>query len=426
MPVTVIVGAQWGDEGKGKIVDMLTDRVDIVARYQGGANAGHTVVVEGAEYILHLIPSGILHEGKICVIGNGVVVDPEALVGEIDALVARGFDVKGRLFVSSKAHIIAPYHKVVDKAAEAIRGEGKIGTTGRGIGPAYADKAARLGIRIGDLFKPESLRAKVENAVAPKNVLLRAVSAETELIDVDASVAWLTKQAERLREYAADTGELLRSALRDDKVILAEGAQGSMLDIDHGTYPFVTSSTATTGGAVAGLGIPPTGIDRVIAILKAYTTRVGEGPFPTELIDGDGPRLRTEGGEFGATTGRPRRCGWFDAMVGRYAVELNGVTEIALTKLDVLDGFAEIPVCVDYELDGKRLGRMPEDMGLLDRVKPVYETMPGWNASTTEIDRYNALPDNARRYIARIEELVGAKISIVSTGKARDATILRW
>ncbi len=425
MPVTVIVGAQWGDEGKGKIVDMLTDRVDMVARYQGGANAGHTVVVDGEEYILHLIPSGILHEGKVCVIGNGVVVDPEALIKEIDDLAARGFSVKGRLFVSSRAHLIAPYHKRMDVAGEAAAAGGKIGTTGRGIGPAYQDKAARLGVRIGDLFRPEYLRDRVIAALAPKNVLLKHLYDE-EPVDIDETVAWYLNQATRLADYAADTGDLLRQALRDDKEVLAEGAQGSMLDIDHGTFPYVTSSTATTGGAVAGLGVPPMEIKRVISIMKAYTTRVGEGPFPTELHEGDGPRLRQLGGEFGATTGRPRRCGWFDAVVGKYGVDINGVSEIALTKLDVLDGFEEIPVCVDYEIDGKRLGRMPEDMSLLDKVTPIYETMPGWNASTTEIDRYNDLPENARRYIARIEDLVGAKISIVSTGKARDATILRW
>ncbi|MBF0171155.1 MAG: adenylosuccinate synthase [Nitrospinae bacterium] len=425
MPVTVIIGAQWGDEGKGKIVDMLTDRVDMVARYQGGANAGHTVVVDGEVYILHLIPSGILHTGKVCVIGNGVVVDPEALIREIDELEGRGFSVKGRLFVSSRAHLIAPYHKIMDVAGETASGAGKIGTTGRGIGPAYADKAARLGVRIGDLFRPDYLRERVAAALAPKNALLTHLYGQKP-VDIDEAVEWYLAQAVRLADYAADTGELLRHALRDDKEILAEGAQGSMLDVDHGTFPYVTSSTATVGGAVAGLGIPPMEIKRVIAIMKAYTTRVGEGPFPTELTEGDGPRLRKLGGEFGATTGRPRRCGWFDAVVGRYAVEINGVSEIALTKLDVLDGFDEIPVCVDYAIDGKRLGRMPEDMSLLDKVTPVYETMKGWNASTTETDRYSDLPENARRYIGRIEELVGAKISIVSTGKARDATILRW
>lgn len=425
MPVSVIVGVQWGDEGKGKIVDMLTSDVDIVARYQGGANAGHTVVVDGDEHILHLIPSGILHEGKTCIIGNGVVIDPAALIEEIERLNERGFTVEGSLFVSGRAHLIMPYHKTMDRASERRSSSGaKIGTTGRGIGPAYADKAARIGLRFGDLFRPEQFAQYLDRALEQKNVLFEKLYGE-KAIDPAAIIEEYAGYATKLSGYTKDTGNYLRGALKEGKRILAEGAQGTMLDIDHGTYPFVTSSSACSGGASCGLGIPPNSIDRVIGIMKAYTTRVGEGPFPTELTDGMGEKLQTCGGEFGATTGRPRRCGWLDTVVGRYSVAANGVTEIALTKLDVLDGFDEIPVCVAYKLDGKQIFDMPEETDALARVRPVLETYPGWKSKTVGVTSFDKLPENARRYIDKIEELVEARISIVSTGQDRAATVVR-
>lgn len=423
MPVTVVIGAQWGDEGKGKIVDMLTEGMDIVARYQGGANAGHTVVVGKEEYILHLIPSGILREGKTCIIGNGVVIDPEALLEEIEGLEKRGFKVRGSLFISNRAHLIMPYHKRMDVASEK-RSAGKIGTTGRGIGPAYADKAARLGVRMGDLFKPEYFRQRLERAAEQKSVLFKELYDEA-VIDIDGFFAHYMEFAKKLDGYVIDTGSMLRKALSEGKKVLAEGAQGTMLDIDHGTYPFVTSSPASVGGTLTGLAIPPQEINEVIAIMKAYTTRVGEGPFPTELKDDDGEKLRKNGGEYGATTGRPRRCGWLDAVVGKYSVELNGVTSIALTKLDVLDDFEKLKICVGYELDGEKVDEMPDDVESLDRLKPVYETHPGWMTSTAGATRYEDLPDNAKSYIARVEKLVGAPVTIVSTGQSRDATIVR-
>ena len=425
MPVSVVVGAQWGDEGKGKIVDMLTDKVDIVARYQGGANAGHTVVVEGKESILHLIPSGILHEGKVCIIGAGVVVDPAALIEEIEALEAKGFDVKERLKISGKAHMIMPYHKTMDKAAENRSTKGsKIGTTGRGIGPAYADKASRVGIRFGDLFHQERFSACLEKILEQKNILFERLYGEAP-IDTGAIIEEYAGYAKRLAGYADDTGTYLRNALSEGKRALAEGAQGTMLDIDHGTYPFVTSSSAGAGGACTGLGIPPGSIDTVIGIMKAYTTRVGEGPFPTELTDDIGEKLRREGGEFGATTGRPRRCGWLDTVVGRYAVAVNGVTDIALTKLDVLDAFDEIDICTAYEIDGEIVDQMPEETGVLNRIRPVYETMPGWDSPTSGACKLDDLPKNALLYIDRIEELVGAPATIISTGQGREATLTR-
>ncbi|MGK7345487.1 MAG: adenylosuccinate synthase [Candidatus Nitrospinota bacterium M3_3B_026] len=424
MPLSVIVGAQWGDEGKGKIVDMLTERVDIVARYQGGANAGHTVVVDGEEYILHLVPSGILHEGKTCVIGAGVVVDPEALLSEIDQLEKRGFSVKGSLFISGRAGLIMPYHKRLDAAAENISGAGKIGTTGRGIGPAYADKAARIGLRVGDLLRPVYFRQRLQAAVKSKNALFKSMYGE-EAVDVDEMYDQYMVYAEKLQDLVADTGQMLRRALAEGKKALAEGAQGTMLDIDQGTYPYVTSSSACVGGVFTGLSIPPRDISEVVGVMKAYTTRVGEGPFPTELENEEGEALRKSGGEFGATTGRPRRCGWLDAVVGRYSVALNGASSIALTKLDVLDGFDEIRICVGYEINGGRLDHMPEDIVSLTMLKPVYETLPGWKSSTAGLSSYDSLPENAKRYIARVEELVGATVSIISTGQSRDATIVR-
>ncbi|MBI4828419.1 MAG: adenylosuccinate synthase [Nitrospinae bacterium] len=424
MPVTAIVGVQWGDEGKGKIVDMLAQRMDIVARYQGGANAGHTVVVDGEKFVLHLIPSGILHRGVQCLIGAGVVLDPEAFLSEVEGLKGRGIPVEGALYVSGRAHLIMPYHKRLDRAAESSATGTKIGTTGRGIGPAYADKAARVGLRVADLFRPDYFRARVAQALESKNILFGHVYKEAAS-SVDEICAAYLGYAEQIRPYVADVGGMLRAAVAAGKRVLAEGAQGALLDIDHGTYPFVTSSAPCVGGALTGLGIPPKALTRVIGVLKAYSTRVGEGPFPTELDDGVGERLRAAGGEYGATTGRPRRCGWLDAVAGRYSVAVNGVDDLALTKLDVLDDFAEINVCVAYELDGKRLEDIPDDTEPLERVKPVYETLPGWKCSTAGVDKYLDLPSAARRYIDRVEELVRAKVSIVSTGESRAATIIR-
>ncbi|VAX23834.1 Adenylosuccinate synthetase [hydrothermal vent metagenome] len=424
MPVKVIVGAQWGDEGKGKIVDMLTDGADIVARYQGGANAGHTVVVDGKEYILHLIPSGILHRGVTCIIGGGVVVDPEELIKEIDMLAGRGFNVEGQLFISGRAHLIMPYHKMLDKAVEGHSSSVKIGTTGRGIGPAYADKAARIGLRVADLLSPPKFKERLKKAVFQKNILFEHAYGEKP-IDHEAIYEQYIGYTERIGALLTDCRAILTQAVASGKTILAEGAQGSMLDIEHGTYPFVTSSVSTSGGACAGLGLPPNSITEVIGIMKAYTTRVGEGPFPTELTDETGEKLRKEGGEFGATTGRPRRCGWLDCVVGKYAAEINGFTSIALTKLDVLDTFGEIKICTGYSLHGLQVNAMPEDVEALEFLSPVYETMPGWKTPTAGISSYDDLPEKAKDYIDRVEKLVGVPVSIVSTGQGREATITR-
>ncbi len=424
MPVKVVVGVQWGDEGKGKIVDMLSGDADIIARYQGGANAGHTVVVDGTQYILHLIPSGILREGKVCVVGSGVVLDPEAFLAEVEELGSRGFETKGSLFVSSHAHLIMPYHKLVDRASE-IKSKGKkIGTTGRGIGPAYADRAARVGLLVGDLFRPDYFRDRLERAVEQKNSMLDNFYGESG-VSVDEIYDQYMCYADALKDYASDCGAIIRQAVADGKNILAEGAQGTMLDVDHGTYPYVTSSTSTAGGACVGLGIPPTSITEVLGIMKAYTTRVGEGPFPTELDDEFGKKLRDNGGEYGATTGRPRRCGWLDALVGRYAVKLNGIDSIALTKLDVLDDFDEIKICVAYEIDGKRTEQLPDNTETLSNITPVYETHKGWKCASSGIEKYDNLPEPAKRYIARVEELIDAPVSIVSTGVGREDTIVR-
>jgi adenylosuccinate synthase len=415
---------QWGDEGKGKIVDMIADKADVIARYQGGANAGHTVVVGDEQYVLHLVPSGVLRGGKLCIIGPGVVVDPEALLSEIDGLEKRGVTVKGSLLVSNRAHLIMPYHKMLDRAGESRLSESKIGTTGRGIGPAYADKASRTGLRVGDLFKPEYFRERLRQALEQKNALFTALY-DGVVADENEIFKQYMAYAGRMKDYAADCGPILRKAVADGKNVLAEGAQGSMLDIDHGTYPFVTSSPAAAGGACTGLGLPPRAINEVLGVMKSYTTRVGEGPFPTELLDATGERLRKTGGEYGATTGRPRRCGWLDAVVGRFAVDVNGVSGIALTKLDVLDEFDTISICTAYDIDGKLYSQLPEDTDELSRVKPVYETHPGWKSSTSGLSSYAKLPDAAKRYVARVEELVGAKVSVISTGQDRSATIIR-
>ena len=422
MPAIVLLGAQWGDEGKGKATDLLGGRVDYVVRYQGGNNAGHTVVIGDAKYALHLLPSGILSPGVIPVIGNGVVVDPAVLLHEMAGLEARGVDTS-RLLISASAHLITPYHVTLDKVAERFLGKSKIGTTGRGIGPTYMDKVGRLGIRVQDLFDPSILRQKVEGALANKNQVLVKVFNRRELA-VDAITEELLQYAEPLRPHVADTALVLNDALDEGKVVLLEGGQGTLLDVDHGTYPFVTSSNPTAGGACTGSGIGPTRITRVIGILKAYTTRVGSGPFPTELHDEWGERLRSVGGEVGVTTGRARRCGWFDAPIARYATRVNGLTDIFLTKLDVLTGMERIPVCVAYDIEGQRVTELPMSQTDFHHAKPVYEEMPGWTEDISGARSIEDLPANAQAYVRYLEELSGAPISAIGVGQDRDATIV--
>ena len=415
-----VLGAQWGDEGKGKIVDLLTPRFDIVARYQGGHNAGHTVYVNGTKFVLRLIPSGILHPGIRCVIGNGVVIDPGALFAEVDELAKNRVEVGTRLVVSDKAHLILPYHRDLDLLSEARRGERKIGTTSRGIGPAYEDKIARRGIRVGDLADPKGLEQNVRDNVTARNRLVH-----------DSTMDWrhvfdeLMEHAKRLRPLICDVSLLLSEVMRSGKSVLFEGAQGTMLDIDHGTYPYVTSSNASVGGVCTGLGIGPRSIGAVLGVVKAYTTRVGEGPLPTELSGEMGQRLRDSGNEYGAVTGRPRRCGWYDAVAVRYGVRINGLDALALTKLDVLDGLERLEICTAYRCGSRTLTEFPSDIGQLAACEPVYESMPGWSAPTKGIRRYADLPEAARRYIARLEEVSGVQAAVISTGSERDDTILR-
>jgi len=415
-----VLGAQWGDEGKGKIVDLLTPGFSIVARFQGGHNAGHTIYINGAKFILRLVPSGILHPGVTCVIGNGVVVDPEALFAELDELERNGIATRGRIVVSDKAHLILPYHRDLDLLSEARRGERKIGTTSRGIGPAYEDKIARRGIRVGDLIDPKGLEENVRDNVTARNRLV-----QDSTMDWKPVLAQLLKYAERMRPMIRDVSVLLNEATRARAAILFEGAQGTLLDIDHGTYPFVTSSNASIGGVCTGLGIPPKAIGHVLGVAKAYTTRVGEGPFPTELFGEMGNRLRETGSEYGAVTGRPRRCGWYDAVAVRYAARINGLDGLALTKLDVLDGLDRIDICTAYRSGTRTLTEFPSDVGQLAQCKPVYESLPGWAAPTKGIRRFEALPQAARDYIARLEEVSGVRAAIVSTGSERDDTIVR-
>lgn len=425
MANTVIIGAQWGDEGKGKIVDLLSSDSDVIVRYQGGANAGHTIKVGGEETILHLIPSGILHPSKRCVIGNGVVLDPEVFLKELKTLKAKGVDVSpSRIAISKKAHLILPYHKSLDKAREAKRAGQKIGTTGRGIGPCYEDKAARIGLRAGDLANPELVRKKISHALLEKNVLLRDLYKFEEL-DADKVANELLSLAPEILPYIQDTDEIIHEAIKADKELLFEGAQGVHLDIDHGTYPFVTSSNTVSGGAAPGSAIAPTDIDKVIGVTKAYTTRVGSGPFPTELLDDAGSYLQTKGHEFGATTGRPRRCGWFDAVLMRDSVRLNGFDGIALTKLDVLQNLPQLKICVAYELDGKKLEHLPQGEGELERVKPVYEILPGFEDDIDKCKSYNELPEEVKHYIKRIEELLEVPVEYISVGPDREQTIIR-
>ncbi len=425
MSNVVVVGVQWGDEGKGKFVDLLSREIDYVVRFQGGNNAGHTVIVDGKKSALHLVPSGILHEGKVCLIGNGVVLDPIVFIQELDTLIAQGVDVSPvRLKISSKAHLIMPYHKVLDQAREKKLEGNKIGTTGRGIGPCYEDKVARVGVRASDLADPELLRSKIEAALLEKNVLFSALYG-IEPLSADAVFDEVMAVAPRFVPYLTDVSSELEEAWAAGKSVLFEGAQGIHLDIDHGTYPFVTSSNTVSGNAAAGSGIGPNRLDRIIGILKAYTTRVGEGPFPTELHDATGDLLRTSGGEFGVTTGRPRRCGWQDIVVLRESVRLNGLTDIALTKLDVLSGFEEIKLCVAYEYKGKHIKYPPQEGGALEHVTPVYESMPGWKEDLSACRTWEELPAAARAYVERLEQLSGVPVSMVSVGPDRNQTIFR-
>jgi len=424
MPNVVIVGAQWGDEGKGKIVDRFTEFADVVVRFQGGNNAGHTLVVDGEKTVLHLIPAGILHPGKSCVIGNGVVLDPAVAVMEIDRLKQKGFlKDDDQLVISLDAHVIMPWHKAVDVAREQAMGAGKIGTTGRGIGPTYEDKVARRGIRVRDLLDPDKLARRVKERLPAALEEIRRLGAESDL-DADAIAAEYARLGQRLARYASDASLRLHQAIRAGKSILFEGAQGTMLDVDHGTYPFVTSSNTVAGNAATGSGVGPTQIDQVIGISKAYCTRVGGGPYPTELKDETGERLRKIGNEFGATTGRPRRTGWFDAVAMRYAARVNGLDGLAITKLDVLTGFPEIKVAVAYRCDGKTLDEMPGDPEVLERCEPVYESLPGWAEPLAAARAWNDLPLNARSYLKRLEQLSGVKVMAVSVGADRGETIL--
>ena len=427
MPAIVILGAQWGDEGKGKATDLLGNKVQYVVRYQGGNNAGHTVVIptkNGPEkFALHLLPSGILTPEVIPVIGNGVVIDPGVLLEEIKGLNERGIDTS-KLKISADAHIITSYHVMLDKTIERFLGKSKIGTTGRGIGPAYGDKVSRVGIRVQDLYDEKILRKKVEGSLLSKNQTLVKVY-NRRAVDVDVIVSELLGYAEKIKPYVANTSLLLNEALNRNEIVLLEGGQGTLLDVDHGTYPFVTSSNPTAGGAATGSGIGPTKITRVIGILKAYTTRVGEGPFPTELLDENGERLRQIGGERGTTTGRPRRCGWFDAVVARYATRINGLTDFFLTKLDVLTGFKEIPVCVAYEVDGQRYEEMPMTQTQFHHAKPIYEYLPGWDEDISGARKFEDLPINARKYVEFLEKISGAPMSAIGVGQHRDATISR-
>ena len=421
MPAIVLLGAQWGDEGKGKATDLLGERVDYVVRYQGGNNAGHTVVIGDKKFALHLLPSGILTPAVIPVIGNGVVIDPQVLLDEMRGLQERGVDTS-KLLISANAHLITSYHVTLDKVTERFLGKAKIGTTGRGIGPAYGDKIARIGIRVQDLFDESILRQKVEGALANKNQTLVKVF-NRRALSVDAVTEDLLAFAAPLAPYVTDTSLVLNNALDDDKVVLLEGGQGTLLDVDHGTYPFVTSSNPTAGGACTGSGIGPTRITRVIGILKAYTTRVGSGPFPTELFDADGERLRSVGGEVGVTTGRPRRCGWFDAPIARFAVRVNGLTDIFLTKLDVLTGLERIPVCVAYDVDGTRVDEVPMTQTDFHHATPIYESLPGWSEDISSAKSLSDLPANARTYVEFLQEVSGAPISAVGVGQDRNATI---
>jgi len=423
MPALVVIGTQWGDEGKGKIVDLLSERSDGVVRYQGGHNAGHTVVLGEETFVLHLVPSGILHPGKLCAIGNGVVVDPSALLEETGHLEKRGISVQGRLYLSSNAHLIMPYHKAIEKESERLKGVRRIGTTGRGIGPAYVDKMARIGIRVGDLLDAGIFREKLTANLVEMNYLLEQIY-KVDPFDLEKVYREYMEYADAIRNYISDTSLIVNQWLDDGKRVLFEGAQGTHLDVDHGTYPYVTSSNATAGGACTGTGVGPTRISSVVGVVKAYTTRVGSGPFPSELKNEMGVQLQERGHEFGATTGRPRRCGWFDAILVRYAVRVNGLAGVAVTKLDVLDGCEEIKVCIGYRYRGKTLNEMPGGLTDQEACDPIYETMEGWRSSTTGMKSYEQLPVRAKAYLSRLEELMGCRIFLVSTGTKREEAIV--
>lgn len=419
MPNTVIVGAQWGDEGKGKVIDIFAAKCDLVARYQGGNNAGHTVVIGKDSFVLHLIPSGILHKGKICIIGNGVVVDPKALLEEIETLESKGIEITGRLLVSKDAHVIFPYHKRLDELREAKKG--KIGTTKKGIGPCYADKVARLGIRFVDLLNDGVFKEKLANNLEEKNAILSKIY-NAQGFSFNEVYAEYKDYAEKLKKYVCDTAAFLNDAIRKKKRVLFEGAQGTLLDVDHGTYPFVTSSNSTAGGASTGTGVGPNKIDKVIGVVKAYTTRVGEGPFPTEFHKDLMEKIRSKGNEFGATTGRPRRCGWFDSVIVRRSVMVNGIDEVVVTKLDVLDCLDSLKICTAYKFKGKLYKDFPSDIEVLSNCEPVYEELPGWKADTTGITSYSRLPKNAKNYLKRIQKILDTKIVLISVGSDRKQT----
>ncbi|MCX8072361.1 MAG: adenylosuccinate synthase [Candidatus Binatia bacterium] len=424
MPAVVVVGAQWGDEGKGKVVDILAEHADVIARYQGGNNAGHTLVVGGEKTVLHLVPSGVLHPGKVCVIGNGVVVDPAVLLEEIARLRQRGYLLEDHLLkISDRAHLVMPYHRAIDLARERLRGEGRIGTTGRGIGPTYEDKMARIGIRFADLLDEASFTELLRSTLAEKNAYIRALLRE-EPFAFEAIHEQYVRYREQLGKYVTDVSVYLAQALAKGQRLLLEGGQGTMLDVDHGTYPFVTSSNTVASAACTGVGIPPSRISCVVGIVKAYTTRVGSGPFPTELNDTIGEKLRQDGDEFGATTGRPRRCGWFDAVVVRHAVRINGIQGLALTKIDVLTGVDPIRICVAYECNGNRYEHFPASMHVLRNARPVYEEHPGWQEPLSNARTIEDLPRNARRYIQRLEELTETPMYLISVGANRNETIL--
>ncbi|MCB9496011.1 MAG: adenylosuccinate synthase [Fibrobacteria bacterium] len=423
MKNTIVVGSQWGDEGKAKVIDVLAEHADVVIRFQGGANAGHTVVVGDQEFVFHLIPSAIMRPTKVCVIGNGVVLDPAQLLLEISEIEERGFDVRGRLWLADNMQIVMPWHVQLDKAKEAAAGKNAIGTTGRGIGPAYVDKVARSGIRLCDLLDPENLPAKVEQILEEKNVLFTKVYG-VEPLQAAPIVAEYLEFGRKLQPFVANAALLLEKAMKAGKHLLFEGAQGTILDVDHGSYPYVTSSNTIAGSACCGSGVGPTAIQSVIGVVKAYTTRVGNGPFPTELDGALGDSIRKWGGEFGATTGRPRRCGWFDAMVVRKAVRVNGITGLAITKVDILDQLPEIQVCTGYTIDGQPIEDLPVQVKDFTRIEPVYETLPGWMQDTSKAVSWADLPENAKKYLERLAELVGAPIAMVSTGPRRDQAII--
>jgi len=423
MPNRVVIGSQWGDEGKAKIVDFLTLNADIIVRFQGGANAGHTVKVDDKEFIFHLIPSGIMHPNKVCIIGNGVVFDPKQAIFEIKELGTKGIDVSNRILIAENAHVVLPWHIACDKLKEAKAGKDAIGTTGRGIGPCYSDKVNRHGVRVGDLLDERELRPRIEAIAAFRNDEFKKMF-NADPIDPEPVIKEYLEYGRQLKPYICDTVSYLFENLKAKKQIIFEGAQGTILDVDHGTYPFVTSSNTVAGSASCGSGIGPTAIDQVIGVVKAYTTRVGNGPFPTELLNEIGEELRRIGGEYGATTGRPRRCGWFDAPVVRKAAAVNGLTHLAITKMDVLDSFKEIKVCTGYKCEGKEILNFPTRLALVSACEPIYETLPGWESSTAKCRSWSELPPNAQKYLTRISELVGVKIGMISIGAKRDESIM--